>query len=302
MTSLITGATGFIGRNLLRALARRGEEIIAVSRRPQNDEADKLVSWMEMPKDISAWAAAIEQVSTIYHFAWSSLPQQSNEDPVGDASDNIVGTLRLLEAAKQKKDLRFVFPSSGGTVYGILTSVPANERHDTRPRCAYGVSKLTVEKYLTLYRDLWQLDYAALRIANAYGPGQNVGRNFGAVSTFALRAAKGDPITILGDGSVVRDYVYIDDLIEAVIAAGKHRGGATVMNIGSGTGKSLNDIVTTLEAICGRDIKVNYVPGRTFDVPVSVLDVSLAQAELGWRPRTTFEEGVTATLKGFRGT
>ena len=193
--------------------------------------------------------------------------------------------------------MRVVFASSGGTVYGILASTPADEYHVTRPRCAYGVSKLTAEKYLTLYHDLWGLDCVALRIGNAYGPGQKTGRNFGAISTFAASAAKGEAITIFGDGSVTRDYIFIDDLIEAVIAAGNHRGGPTVMNIGSGTGKSLNDIIGVLGEICADQIKTRYVRGRDLDVPVSVLDISLAKAVLQWEPRTSFENGVGATLK-----
>lgn len=193
-------------------------------------------------------------------------------------------------------NLRLVFASSGGTVYGVLTSVPADERDDTRPRCAYGVSKLAVEKYLTLYHDLWRLDCVSLRISNAYGPGQKVGRNFGAISTFAAHVSRGEPITVFGDGSVIRDYIYIDDLIEAIIAAGRHRGGPRVMNIGSGIGKSLNDIINALGRLSAKKIQVNYAAGRDLDVPVSVLNISLAEAILKWKPRTCFEAGMVSTL------
>ena len=161
MTSLVTGAKGFIGQALLRKLISRGENVIAVSRKPHRDEPEKLVSWRVFPKTSGGWSELLEQVSTVYHFAWSSLPESSNKDPLRDASDNILGTLQLLEAAKKRNNLRLVFASSGGTVYGILASVPANERHDTNPRCAYGVSKLAIEKYLTLYHDLWGLDCVA---------------------------------------------------------------------------------------------------------------------------------------------
>jgi UDP-glucose 4-epimerase len=251
------------------------------------------------PKTATEWQALLEQVSAVYHLAWSSLPQSSNADPPLDASDNIVGSLQLLEAAKKATNVRVVFASSGGTVYGILASVPANELHSTHPRCAYGVSKLAIEKYLGLYHALWGLDCVALRISNAYGPGQQVGRNFGAISTFAANAAAGEPITVFGDGSVIRDYLYIDDLVAAFVAAGNHRGGPTVMNIGSGVGSSLNDIIAALRQIYTR-VDVKYVPRRDLDVPTSILDVSLAKATLQWIPRTSFEAGVERTAKAFR--
>jgi UDP-glucose 4-epimerase len=233
--------------------------------------------------------------------AWSSLPQTSNEDPVQDASDNIVGTLGLLEAAKRKGNVRIVFSSSGGTVYGALKSVPANEQHETRPLCAYGVSKLTVEKYLALYHDLWALDSIVLRISNAYGPTQKVGRNFGAIATFATCFAMGEPITIFGDGSVVRDYVYIDDVVDAIISAGDQQSGFAIINIGSGTGKSLRDIIRTLSGICVKSVPVKYVAGRAADVPISVLDVRLAETTLGWKPHTPFEVGVESTVRALYG-
>jgi UDP-glucose 4-epimerase len=153
---------------------------------------------------------------------------------------------------------------------------------------------------LGLYHDVWGLDGVALRISNAYGPGQKVGRNFGAVSTFVARVTAGESITIFGDGTITRDYLYIDDLIDAVIAAGLHRGGPTVMNVGSGVGKSLNDIVDVLGKIEARKINVNYVAQRDLDVPVSVLDISLAERILKWTPRTSFEAGVAATLQAMR--
>jgi UDP-glucose 4-epimerase len=302
MASLLTGATGFIGRNLLRELVSRGDRVIAISRVPANhcDESEQLVSWRRLPETVAEWHGLLEQVSTIYHLAWSSLPQSSNADPLLDASDNIIGTLTLLEAAKKAPNVRVVFSSSGGTVYGILASVPAKEFHGTQPRCAYGISKLAIEKYLGLYRELWGLDCVALRVSNAYGPGQQVGRNFGAISTFAAQLAAGEPITIFGDGSVIRDYIYIDDLVDAFIAAGNCRGGPTVVNIGSGVGKSLNDIVAELRQI-HTSVEVNYLPGRDLDVPVSVLDISLAKAALNWSPHTSFEAGVERTAKAFLG-
>ncbi len=300
MSAVITGATGFIAQKLMRTLAERGQRVVGVSRTPHLRTKGDLVTWRAHPLTENGWSEILDDASVVYHCAWSSLPQSSNEDLITDASDNILGTLRLLKAAKGRKDLRIVFPSSGGTVYGILNSIPASEKHYTNPRCAYGVSKLTIEKYLELHRELWGLDTVALRISNAYGPGQRAGRNFGAISNFAVRALRGDLISIFGDGSVVRDYIYIDDLVGAMVAAGGVRGGPSIINIGSGEGKSLNDIVHLLREIVAKEIEVEYLEKRKFDVPVSVLDISLARAVLNWVPQTPFEIGVELTLQSLR--
>lgn len=302
MSAVVTGATGFIGQNLLQALAERKERAIGVSRTPFLGPQDNLVSWRAHPQTEKEWGKILDEAYVVYHCAWSSLPQSSNEDAIIDASENILGTLQLLKAAKGRKDLRIVFLSSAGTVYGTLNSVPVSEKHSTNPRCAYGVSKLAIEKYLALYRSLWGLDTVALRISNAYGPGQRVGRNFGAIATFATRALRGDPISIFGDGSVVRDYIYIDDLVRAMIAAGRLHGGPSEINIGSGVGKSLGDILYLLGKIITKEMKVEYLAKREFDVPVSVLDISLARAALNWMPHTPFELGVELTVQALRGT
>jgi len=152
-----------------------------------------------------------------------------------------------------------------------------------------------VEKYLGLYQELWGLDCVALRISNAYGPGQQVGRNFGAISTFVTCALKCEPIRIFGDGSVIRDYIYIDDLVDALIAAGNRNGGPSVINISSGTGKSLNNILAFVARLFARDVDVIYGAKRNFDVPISVLDISLAKRILKWEPRTSIEIGIQLT-------
>jgi UDP-glucose 4-epimerase len=278
----------------LRELVSRGESVIAVSRTPPHGARQQLVNWRMAPNNLDGWGQLLEQVSTVYHLAWSSLPQSSNDNPLRDVSDNVLGTLRLLEAAKRCCLPRLVFASSGGTVYGALSSVPANEQHTTNPRCAYGISKLAMEKYLALYQELWSLNCVALRISNAYGPGQKVRRNFGAISTFAARALKGEPIRIFGDGSIIRDYIYIDDLVEALIAAGNRHEGPRVINIGSGIGRSLNDIVALLASICTK-VEVIYGAERNLDIPVSVLDISLAKRVLKWEPRTAIELGIELT-------
>ena len=292
----MTGAGGFIGSALVKALADRGERVVALARRPPLFENSQ-IRWVhaDLRSDLH-FPALLDGVTTIYHLAWSSLPASSNEDPVGDAADNILGTLRILEAVKTRPGIRFVFASSGGTVYGRLETKRAQESHPTRPICAYGVSKLAVENYLSFYNALWDLDFVVLRIGNAYGPGQGIIRNFGAVSTFISRALNNQTITIYGDGSIVRDYVYISDIVAALITASERRDGPFVLNIGNGIGYSLNQVLQLISEAFGRSFRVHYTSGRNVDVPFSVLDIRLAETTLGWYPRVTLAQGIGAIL------
>jgi UDP-glucose 4-epimerase len=189
-----------------------------------------------------------------------------------------------------------VFASSGGTVYGRLTQVPAPEEHGLQPLCAYGVSKRAVEAYLDLFAAFGTIWPVSLRMGNLFGPGQGTARLFGAISHFSKRALTGVPIHIFGDGSTVRDYVYIDDAVDALLAAGHARFSSPALNIGSGQGRSLNDIVAMLERTLGRPIAVKRQPARPFDVPVSVLDPAKALRELGWKSSVPFEDGLARTL------
>jgi UDP-glucose 4-epimerase len=158
------------------------------------------------------------------------------------------------------------------------------------------VSKLSVEAYLDLFTSLGAIRPVSLRIGNLFGPGQETARLFGVVSHFSKRALAGAPIRMFGDGAVVRDYVYIDDAAEALLRAGHTEVSSAALNIGSGEGRSLNDIVAVLQKLLAKPVLIEREPGRPFDVPVSVLDSTKARAELGWSARVSFEEGVARTL------
>jgi UDP-glucose 4-epimerase len=298
MKALVTGASGFIGTALLDLLDRRGHRVTALSRRNPPQRPTSAAAWLKIQSLANThWEPLLEGIDVVYHLAWSTVPHSSNADPIGDATDNLLGTLRLLEAVRRIGKVRFVFPSSGGTVYGKLSIIPVEEGHATRPTCAYGVSKLAVEKYLAFYTQLGWLDGVALRISNPFGPYQMPSRGFGVIATFMARAMKNEPITMFGDGSVVRDFLFIDDVAEAIVTAGEASGGYDVYNIGYGVGHSLNDVVTELEFQLGRSLSVKYTAERDFDVPISVLDISRARAQLRWAPRVSFRDGIGATLR-----
>lgn len=301
MKSLVTGASGFLGRNLVAALIRSGEAVVALGRARHAVSPPAGVIWVDA--DVNAfddWRAALEEVSTIYHLAWSSLPHSANAAPSQDASTNIVGTLRLLEALRSRPGTRFVFPSSGGTVYGPLDVVPVPEEHPTKPLTAYGISKLAVENYLNFFGDTHGLVPVSLRISNLFGPGQAFGRGFGAIATLSAFALRGEPIVIYGDGKTVRDYIFVTDLVDAILKAGQSGATSRVLNIGTGEGRSLNDIIDVVARHVDRPLQVNYIDRRAFDVPVSILKIDRARAELGWSPIVAFEDGIAQTILDIR--
>jgi UDP-glucose 4-epimerase len=296
-TCLVLGGAGFIGSHLADALAQAGHRVRAFDR-PHVDSLAPLAKrgGCEIftgdflnPQDLER---ALPGSEIVFHLISTTLPQTSNENPVYDVETNLLGTLRLLELCRRERVRKIVFVSSGGTVYGVPRAVPVAESHPTQPTCAYGIHKLAVEKYLHLEHLLHGLDYCVLRPANLYGERQRPDVALGAVTVFLDRALRAEPIRIWGDGSIVRDYVYVGDAVGALVKAMAHAGEEKIFNIGSGAGTSLNDLVKLIEGVIGRRVAVEHTPRRAFDVPVSVLDSSLAQRVLGWSATTPLETGI----------
>jgi UDP-glucose 4-epimerase len=220
------------------------------------------------------------------------LPKSSNADPVFDVESNLLGTVRLLTHAVKSGLKKVIFVSSGGTVYGVPTQVPIPENHSTDPVCSYGITKLTIEKFLGLFHQLHGLDYVVLRIANPFGERQRTHASQGAVAVFLGKILRDEPVEIWGDGSVVRDYIHIADVVDALLICLEHTGSERVLNIGAGRGHSLNEVLDSIENATGRLAKRRYLPGRVFDVPVSVLNIERAKKFLGWSPKVDFDQGL----------
>jgi UDP-glucose 4-epimerase len=207
-----------------------------------------------------------------------------------------VPSIHLLEACRQQGIRRIVFTSSGGTVYGPARQLPIAETHPKNPINAYGISKLAVEKYLEMFHHLYGLEYAVLRPSVPYGPRQNPLGRQGAAAVFLYRVAQGLPVTIWGDGHSTRDYFYISDLVQALIAAGERElDGNRIFNIGGSEEVSLNCLLEQVEKTVGMKAIVEYQPGRKFDAARIVLDTSAARERLGWRPEVALEEGLRRT-------
>jgi UDP-glucose 4-epimerase len=227
-----------------------------------------------------------------FHLISTTQPKSSNEDPLFDVESNLAGTIKLLKQAVKAGTKKIIFTSSGGTVYGVPVQTPIPEEHPNNPTCSYGITKLAIEKYLSLFHTLYGLEYGILRISNPFGERQRTQASQGAVAVFLSKALRNEEIEIWGDGSVVRDYIYIKDVISALISVSKYSGPEHIFNIGSGSGMSINELLNAIENITKRPTKRKYVNARSFDVPVSVLNIKKAKSILGWSPCISFEEGL----------
>jgi UDP-glucose 4-epimerase len=300
---LILGGCGFIGRHVAVLLAREGHHVILADRTPPAfnfpGDVTPRISWKPFELASGDWDVLVENAAVIHHYIWTSLPASANGDPAGDLNTNVVATVALLEALRRRGNGRVVFASSGGTVYGKLQQIPVPEEHPLAPITAYGAGKATAELYLGLYRSLYKLDCRIARIANPYGAGQNLSRGQGAATTFLHKALTRQPITLWGDGEVIRDYIHITDVASAMVALAlaPRNNDAFTFNIGNGRGVSLNDIIVELQLQLNTTLEVRREPGRPFDVPVSVLDISRARDILGWSPRLSFREGMARTMR-----
>ena len=307
MRCTVLGGGGFIGAHLSLRLHTEGHDVTVIEHPALAQEktilANVPVRWEPVDfTDAVALEAALAGCEVLFHLVSTTVPQSSNDNPLYDLETNTEATLRLLEAAKHQGVKKIIFTSSGGTVYGIPQTSPIHEDHPTEPHCAYGISKLSIEKYLHLYEFLHGIEYCILRIANPYGEGQSPFKKQGVIAVFLHKALTGQPLEIWGEGEVVRDYIYIGDVTDAFLAALHYAGDQRVFNIGSGEGHSLNDIMLTMEHVIGQPVAKRFIPGRGFDVPANVLAISRAHTHLGWQPATSLAAGIKKAMDWQRAT
>jgi UDP-glucose 4-epimerase len=301
MKCTIIGGGGFIGSHLSEKLLELGHFVNVFDQpnarflRVLEQSGARIFTGDFLKTD--DFRQSISDCDIVYHLVSTTVPQTSNEDPVYDVQANILGTLRLLDAVRNSQVKKIVFASSGGTVYGIPKEIPINENHPTDPTSSYGITKLTIEKYLYLYSTLYGLNYCILRIANAYGERQPVKGTQGVIGAFINETLHNSEITVWGDGSIIRDYIYIGDIVSAFIKAGTYDGEPRVFNIGAGQGHSLNDIIDIIEQVIRRPLVLKLMPGRVFDIPVNVLDISRAKTHLNWQPTVGILEGISRTFE-----
>jgi len=303
---LVTGGAGFIGSHVVEELVDRGHDVVVLD----NFSVGREENLREVRDDIEIVRAdvtdprAVERTfreyrpEAVIHLAAQVNVRYSMESPFVDARINALGTLNLVSLAAEHDVERFVYASSGGAVYGEPEYLPVDEKHPTRPISNYGVSKLAGEYYVRVYAERDGFEYVILRYANVYGPRQDPRGEAGVIPIFLLRAARGEPLTIFGDGEQTRDFVFVED-VARVTAEAVERGDG-VYNIGTGRETSVNDIVNAVKAVTGVDVKVVYEDPRPGEVRRIYLDPSRAREELGFEPRVDLEEGIERTWEWIR--
>jgi UDP-glucose 4-epimerase len=299
MTRTVLIGCGFIGARLAQGISRAGRQLLVVTRRmPGNDV--RLPPGVEVllgdVSDPVLAAEVLEAADQVVYAAGGLMPAAAEADPALDVQLTLPPLCTVLEAARARPGLQFVLVSSGGTVYGRPRYLPVDELHPTEPVSAYGTTKLACEQFVALYARLHGLRACVLRCANVYGEDQPTNRRQGAVATFLHRVVHDEPIVLFGDGATVRDYVYVGDVAAVVSAILEQWPDVRVINVGSGRGTSLVELVRLVEETTGRRAAIDRRPPRDFDVREIVLDVTRLHALTDLEP-TTLEEGVRRTFE-----
>ncbi len=308
MRALVTGGAGFIGSTLVDRLLAEGHSVDVVDDLSTGTLAnladaravpDHEITFhqMDIRSDELVELMAHRRPEVVFHLAAQADVRVSVERPVFDAEVNVLGTLRVLEGARAAGTGRVVFAASGGTLYGEPdeSDLPVREAHPHRPTSPYGVSKKSAIDYLTAYRALHSLEFSALALANVYGPRQDPHGEAGVVAIFADRILRGEPVTIFGDGEQTRDFVYVDDVVDAFVRAAT-KGGGLVLNIGTGRELSVNELASVMARQAGGAPEPVYAPARPGELQRNALDPERASIQLGWSSWTTLDDGTRAVL------
>ena len=305
---LVLGGGGFIGRHVVAEFVATGYDVRVFDRPRQTRILEPgMQSGVEWHTgeflNKADLLRALDGVSTVAHMISMTVPQNSFENPVHDAEANLIGTLRLLAAMKEKGVRRILFISSGGAVYGLPAYLPIDENHPTNPIVPYGISKLAIEKYLLMYAYTEGLQAICLRVSNPYGPGQRIEKAQGVFTAFLYKTLAGMPLEIWGDGEVRRDFLYVQDVAQAFVLALaylENGGSERIFNIGAGQSLSINQLLKIIFDVTSRKPEVTRKPSRNFDTPENVLSASLARSEFGWEPKVLIHEGVEKTINWLR--
>lgn len=303
MKIVVTGGAGFIGSHVVDAFVDAGHDAVVIDSlysgaRNLNPKA-KFYEVDVRDKAKIEEVFSLEKPDVLNHHAAQMDVRKSVSDPVFDAEVNILGLLNLMEAGRQNGLKHVIFASSGGAIYGDATDLPTPEMYRPKPASPYGISKLTSEYYLDFYYQAYQIPYVALRYGNVYGPRQNPHGEAGVVAIFSKKMLKNEPVYINGDGEQSRDFVFVEDVVRANLAALK-RTDPLVVNIGTGKNTTVNFLYDTLVSLTKTTLPKNHGPAKPGEQQISQLDISLAYSELGWKPATTLTEGLTKTVDFFK--
>jgi UDP-glucose 4-epimerase len=311
MRYVVTGAAGFIGSNLVDRLLDEGHEVLGIDDlstgrldnlgRAQGDPKLTFVE-SDIVEQATRDVVAAYQGEVIFHLAARMDVRHSVADPLGDARANVLGSVAMFEAARLGGVRKVVFTSSGGTIYGDQQKHPIDESAALDPQCPYAAAKISGEHYLRVYRRLCRLETTALALGNVYGPRQDPNGEAGVVSIFASALLEGRPTVIFGDGEATRDYVYIDDVVEALLRSAGTCGDGLRLNIGTGCETSVRALHRLIAEVLGRPDTPVFRPLRAGELQRVVLDPTAAERVLDWRPRTKLFDGLLRTVAWLQST
>ena len=304
MKILVTGGAGFIGSHVADLYIAQGHDVVVVDdlstgRRSNINPAARFYQVSIRDSELDRIIRE-ERPQVINHHAAQMDVRYSVSHPLFDAETNIVGSLHLIELARECGIERFIYISSGGAAYGEPEYLPCDEAHPVNPICPYGASKHTVEHYLYMYEKNYGLPYIVLRYPNVYGPRQNPAGEAGVIAIFAGKMLAGETAVINGDGEQLRDYVYVGDCAQANLLALNPSIPSGIFNLGSGRGTSVNEIFTLLKGFTGSRQPAVYGPAKLGETRFIYLDARKANRDLGWRQQVSLEQGLKATVEYIR--
>ncbi len=301
MRILLLGAAGFIGTNIVNELAKKKENRITVVDKDKRllCHSDKSLSNISyLYEDLSNnfdFEKIVAHQDIVYHLISTTVPTTSNQAIGEELSTNIILSANLFDACVHQNVKKVIFLSSGGTVYGRESLCPINEESQTNPISSYGIQKITIEKLLYLYNYLYGLDYRIVRLSNPYGPYQKPNGIQGAVTTFIYKALKGEDIIVYGDGSIIRDFIFIDDAVRGILNIVNGDACFRTFNLGYGIGTSIRQVIDTITRTLKIKVNVKYTAARKVDVPVNFLDITRYERIYGNLHPIPLEEGIIKT-------
>lgn len=293
---LVTGAAGFIGRALTSRLIELGARVTGFGRGSDSFRPEELIWASGDFTDPVALERCCEGQDYVFHLLNSSTPASATQQPAGDIAANVIPSIQLIQAAATSGVKRFLFFSSGGTVYGRSEANLVHESASCSPLSAYGISKLSIENYVRVLSNLAGMEYRIIRVANPYGAGQSPFKKLGLITT-AMHAKFSDrPFELWGDGSIVRDFIHIDDVVSAVIILTLDNGNENIFNVGSGLGRSVSSVLKDIDFLSTKPkLVIKHHQIRRIDVPRNVLDVSRIK-KLGWYPSVDWNDGLIDSM------
>lgn len=297
---VVLGGLGFIGSHLCRALVAHDRSVRVFDRPEASQDAisdfkqsiEIATGDIAKPEEV---VDAIRDATVLINLVHTTVPGTSMLDPGLDIISNVASSARWLKHIGETSLRKIIYFSSGGTVYGE-SKKPIAEDYPTNPLNSYGITKLAVEKYTAMYATHADIDYCIVRPSNVYGPGQQLHYGQGVIGIMASRALRGERLEVWGEGTDHRDFLYVDDLVRAILRLLDYNGSVRVFNVSSGVGHSVLDVIEALKTSIQPFPEVVHTPKRPIDVPLNILDSSKLQSETGWKPTTDFDQGVSRTI------